>query len=95
MGVPVITLAGRTHVSRVGASLLDQCGLQGFVAECEQAFVDKVVSLARDTTRLVALRREFRATVAAAGLRDPGGFAKRIEAAYRDMWQRRCESAGN
>ena len=33
MGVPVITLAGSTHASRVGASLLSNIGLPELVAQ--------------------------------------------------------------
>ena len=33
MGVPVVSLAGRTHVSRVGVSLLNCVGLPEFVAD--------------------------------------------------------------
>src|SRR5206468_1934091 len=36
MGVPVVTCAGQTHVSRVGASLLNAIGLSDLVAENEQ-----------------------------------------------------------
>src|SRR6185503_11079693 len=36
MGVPVVTLAGQTHVSRVGASLLGAVGVDDFIATTAQ-----------------------------------------------------------
>ena len=39
MGVPFITLAGRTHVERVGVSLLTQIGLEELVTRDEEEYV--------------------------------------------------------
>src|SRR5207253_2197113 len=60
MGVPVISLCGRTHAGRVGLSLLSQVGLQDLVAEDEAGFVTRAVALAQDPARRGLLRRELR-----------------------------------
>jgi predicted O-linked N-acetylglucosamine transferase (SPINDLY family) len=39
MGVPVITLAGNTHVSRVGMSLLSNVGLREFIANTPEEYM--------------------------------------------------------
>jgi predicted O-linked N-acetylglucosamine transferase (SPINDLY family) len=52
MGVPVVTLAGRAHVSRVGASILNRIGLDLLIAGDPQQYVDVAVSLAKDRARL-------------------------------------------
>ena len=46
MGVPFITLAGRTHVERVGVSLLTRIGLEELVARDEEEYVALAVGLA-------------------------------------------------
>ncbi|WP_188263201.1 tetratricopeptide repeat protein [Azospirillum tabaci] len=87
MGVPVITLAGRHHVARVGASLLSQCGLDEFIAPDEARYIETAVALAGDTGRLAALRRGMTGRMERSALNDHRGFAAAVEAAYRDMWR--------
>lgn len=87
MGVPVIALAGRHHVSRVGASLLTQCGLPELIAEDEGRYRAAAVSLARDMPRLALLRRSLRGRLQASPLLDHQGFARAVEEAYRGMWR--------
>ena len=93
MGVPVISLHGNCHAGRVGASLLTQIGLTELIAASAQAYVDIAAGLAGDTPRLNELRRTLRARLAASPLCDAPAFARKIEAAYRDMWRRYCASA--
>ncbi|WP_237905596.1 hypothetical protein [Azospirillum brasilense] len=87
MGVPVVTLAGRHHVARVGASLLTQCGLAEFIAADEAGYIEAAVALAGDTGRLTTLRRGMRERMERSALSDHRGFAAAVEAAYRDMWR--------
>ncbi|MDQ2101731.1 O-linked N-acetylglucosamine transferase, SPINDLY family protein [Azospirillum isscasi] len=87
MGVPVITLAGRHHVSRVGASLLTRCGLPGLIATDEAGYVETAAALARDPARLAALRRGLRGMMERSPLLDHRGFAAAVEAAYRGLWR--------
>ena len=87
MGVPVVTLAGRHHVARVGASLLSQCGLAEFIATDEAGYVETAAALAADTGRLAALRRGMRERMERSALNDHRGFATAVEEAYRDMWR--------
>ncbi|MBK3800197.1 tetratricopeptide repeat protein [Azospirillum brasilense] len=86
MGVPVITLAGRHHVARVGASLLTRCGLTEFIATDEAGYIETAVALAGDTGRLAALRRGMTKRMERSALSDHRGFAAAVEAAYRAMW---------
>ena len=87
MGVPVVSLAGRTHVTRVGVSLLNQIGLPELAAADEAAYVDTAVALASDVGRLAELRRTIRPRMAASPLRDPARLAREMEASYRTMWR--------
>lgn len=96
MGVPVIALSGNSHVSRVGASLLHQVGLDHFLALTEDEYVEKAVSLAKDVDLLGNLRLAIRNRLKSSSLIDPTGFCKTLEGAYRNMWKGwigRCEPA--
>ena len=57
MGVPVVTLAGRTAVSRAGTTLLGNVGLDDLVARSSEQYVDLAAKLIRDAERLAELRR--------------------------------------
>jgi predicted O-linked N-acetylglucosamine transferase (SPINDLY family) len=85
MGVPVVSLAGPTHVSRVGASILAHAGLAELVAATPGEYEEKAIALARDTARLAALRAGLRGRVATSALLDRAGFARALEAAYAQM----------
>jgi predicted O-linked N-acetylglucosamine transferase (SPINDLY family) len=86
MGVPVLTLCGRTHPSRMGASLLRAAGLQAWVCHSEEAFIEKAVALAADGAVRAAWRRQARARLQASELMDEAGFIKAFQAALVQAW---------
>lgn len=78
MGVPVVTLAGKVHASRVGASLMGGAGLPELVATGEEEFVEVAAGLVEDGPRLAELRAGLRERVAKSVLCDGAGFAERF-----------------
>jgi protein O-GlcNAc transferase len=90
MGVPVITLAGSTHASRVGVSLLRNVGLGELVADSPQQYVKIALQVARDGSRLAELRRGLRGRMLGSSLMDGKRFALDVEAAYREAWKCWC-----
>ncbi len=92
MGVPVVTLAGNTHVSRVGVSLLTNAGLCEFIAHGPDEFVRIATELATGRTALAELRGSLRERMRRSPLMDPKGFTQSFEAAYRQMWRHWCAS---
>ena len=85
MGVPVVTLAGATHVSRVGASILSHAGLPELVASSPQEYVEKAAQLAREIERLRGLRETMRDRLRGSPLLDAPAFARSVENAYLEM----------
>lgn len=85
MGVPVVTLSGETHASRVSLSLLRQCGLEELAAATPEEYVQKSVALAADRQRLRKFHSELRPTLSSSSLLDGEGFCKRLEFAYQRM----------
>lgn len=90
MGVPVVTLAGHSHVARVGASLLETAGLGDLVAESAGEYTEKAVTLAGDLRRLLELRKGLRQMLMNSPLADNVTFTAQVEQAYRQIWQRWC-----
>jgi predicted O-linked N-acetylglucosamine transferase (SPINDLY family)/predicted SAM-dependent methyltransferase len=86
MGVPVITLAGKSHVARVGSSILGRVGLGDLVAESPQQYLDKAIALAKDAARRSELRKSLRSRLRASPLLDAAAFTRGLESAYTDMW---------
>jgi protein O-GlcNAc transferase len=87
MGVPVITLAGDTHASRVGVSLLSTIGMKGLIAHTPEEYVEIAVALARDTKRLQSLRKGLRDKMAHSPLLDADRFTANLETCYHTMWE--------
>jgi predicted O-linked N-acetylglucosamine transferase (SPINDLY family) len=93
MGVPVITLAGATHVWRVGMSLLANVGLWELIAATPDAYVSTAFRLAGDLDRLRHLRGTLRQRMLHSPLTDGGAFTRGLEAAFRRMWEKWCGAA--
>ncbi len=87
MGVPVVSLVGTTHASRVGASLLTNLALEEFLAGSEEQYVDIAVRTAQNHRRLMELRDGMRRRMQASALMDEPGFVRELEMAYRQMWK--------
>jgi protein O-GlcNAc transferase len=95
MGVPMVSLAGQIHVSRVGVSLLSNVGLPELIAQSPEKYVSIAAELAKDLPRLAEMRRTLRSRMRASPLMDATRFARDIEAAYRQMWRNWCEQTSN
>lgn len=90
MGVPVITLAGKSHVSRVGVSLLTRMGLSEFIADTEEEYIEYAVCLANSGEKLSDLRKSLRTIFEDSGLCDGLSFTRNVESTYRQVWQSWC-----
>jgi predicted O-linked N-acetylglucosamine transferase (SPINDLY family) len=94
MGVPVVSLAGRTAVSRAGATLLTHVGLGHLVARTPEHYVELAVTQIRDAAGLAALRRELRERIESSPVMDARQFARDVEAAFRTGWRAWCREPG-
>jgi predicted O-linked N-acetylglucosamine transferase (SPINDLY family) len=89
MGVPTVTLAGNTLLSRQGASLLSCVDLDDWIAENKADYIERAISHAADLESLSRLRAGLRERARASPLFDAPRFARDFEAA---LWQM-CERA--
>jgi predicted O-linked N-acetylglucosamine transferase (SPINDLY family) len=90
MGVPVVTLVGKTIVGRAGFSQLSNLGLTELVAETPEQYVTIAADLAGDVDRLKRLRAGLRDRMRNSPLMDAVQFTRDIESAYRRMWRTWC-----
>jgi len=87
MGVPVLTLSGRSFASRVCGSLVRSAGLPELVCETPEAFVEQAVALATDPARLMSLRDRLEASRETCVTFDMDLLTSELEGLY----QRMCE----
>ena len=91
MGVPTITLPGRSFASRHTLSHQENAGLHGWAASSTDEYVGLAVQRASDLDALAALRAGLRAKVAASPLCDAPRFGRSLGAALRHAWRAWCE----
>lgn len=86
-GVPTVTWAGKTFVSRMGVSILTQVGLEDLIATSAAGYVEKAVRAISDASQLGVWRRSMRKTMRASPLMDAERLTRQIEDAYFRMWR--------
>ncbi len=91
MGVPLISLVGENHMSRVGLSIFKNLGMEFFAAPTPQQYVARAVALAMKPDSLAKIRNTMRDRLRASALCNKAVFAARMENAYRQMWQTWCQ----
>ena len=94
MGVPVISLVGNHHESRVGFSLLKAMNMEVFAASSPDEYVDCAVSLAENPDTLEIMRMGLRDRMRKSAICDVHGFAEDLDELFRHMWYRWCERRG-
>ena len=90
MGVPTLTLAGRTVPGRQGAAILGHVGLEECVALDAEDFVQKGLFLAGNTSGLSSLRAGLRERFDSSAMRQPAIIAAGLSGVLRTMWKRWC-----
>lgn len=95
MGVPVISLIGNRHCSRVSLSLLKRLDMDFFVTSTQQEYAAKACALATNLKSLSKIRTTMRQRLAASDICNKNKFAANIETAYRQMWHKWCQIQEN
>ncbi len=93
MGVPVVSLVGDRHMSRVGASLLSAVGHPEWLATAPEDYVRVAVALATDRESLAVTRAKLRSDLRSSPLLDHVGQAARLGECLREVWGVWCARA--
>ncbi len=92
MGVPVLTMLGTRPIARQSAGFLRTIGLEGFIASNEQECCDLAARWSNHLGELAEIRGGLRNRMTSSLLCDGKRFTANLEAAYREMWKRWCET---
>lgn len=90
LGVPTLTLSGPSMVQRLCASRLAAAGLQEFITESEQQYIDLAIKWANKPDELADLRAGLRTRMDENAVTHPVLMARALEHRLREMWQRWC-----
>lgn len=90
MGVPVVTLMGDRHGSRVSGSLLTALGRTEWIAANADDYIRIAVQLAHDPVALSASRSGLRDQFRKSSLGDHAGQSACFATALRQCWQNYC-----
>ncbi|MGO9993422.1 MAG: tetratricopeptide repeat protein [Steroidobacteraceae bacterium] len=88
MGVPVLTCAGSSFAARMAGSLLMNLGLAELVTHSLADYESAALALAKNPTRLSALRRLLQERRTHHSFFDTDRYRRHLESAYRTMWER-------
>ena len=86
-GLPVLTLAGETPPSRLGATLLSAAGMPELIARRGQDYEALAVSLATDRGRLQAIRERLWRQRLTCPLFDSDRYVRYLEDGLSLMWE--------
>ena len=93
LGVPVLTLSGRSFASRVCGSLVRAAGLPELVVHTGSDYVERAVNLATHAEMLAALRARLQSGRETCVLFDMDGLVKKLEALFHEMVARHGRGA--
>ncbi|MBF0101300.1 MAG: tetratricopeptide repeat protein [Desulfobacterales bacterium] len=92
MGVPVVSLVGQTHVSRVGLSILSNVGLGDMAVYSIKDYIDKAISLSKDIHKIDELRVNLRKMMTSSPLMNAQEFTQSLEEEFHKMWGKYCDN---
>lgn len=85
MGVPVVTLQGDSHISRVSSSILSAVGRSAYIANSPEEYEQIAIDLAGDPERLSLNKHSLRTDLLRSTICDANTFVRKLEDAYRVM----------
>ena len=85
MGVPVVSLKGNRFISRMGASLISQIGLDSIIANSKEEYLTYAITLAKELDGLQKTRKSLRKIIRNSKLCDGTAFVRNLETAYQDI----------
>ena len=89
MGLPLLTLRGRSFAARFCSSVVAAAGLEDLICDTSEEYVRRAIAFGRDPQSLVRYRDQLRLGRETSVLRDIPALARRLEELF---WQMQSES---
>lgn len=81
MGVPAVTIAGESLISRMGLSILSNLGLGELITKSIDEYTERAISLANDSKKISHIRKDLRSRFKKSSLGNGKLFASEFEEA--------------
>lgn len=91
VGLPVVTMAGKSFASRVAASLLTTMGCPDLITNSYAAYEDLVIHLSKNPDELSEIRTRIKCCVKDSALYDSTLFTRHLEILYQAMYDKYLE----
>jgi predicted O-linked N-acetylglucosamine transferase (SPINDLY family) len=88
VGVPVVSVRGKTFAQRVAASVLSAVRLPELACDDVAGYRATILALAGDAPRRASLREHLAAQAACSPLFQGASLVRELEGLYRRMWER-------
>ena len=94
MGVPVLTVAGKSMVSRQAAAVLSAVGCNEWISSNTVELVSKAKNLIGDRNKLNLIRRGLRNKMSSSELMNHKSLADELGTSFRSWWLRWLQKEG-
>jgi predicted O-linked N-acetylglucosamine transferase (SPINDLY family) len=88
MGLPMITLKGKSYQARMGASIVNALNLPELITSTPEEYESLAIELATNPEKLNAIKAKLNDNLSTAPLYDTKLFTKNLESAYTQMYDR-------
>jgi predicted O-linked N-acetylglucosamine transferase (SPINDLY family) len=88
MGLPVLTLLGKSYQARMGASIVNAVNLPELITHSREEYESLAIELASQPEKLKRIKDKLAANLSTAPLYDTKLFTKNLESAYTQMYER-------
>jgi len=88
MGLPLLTMIGKSFNSREAASILTSINLPELITNTPEEYEALAIELASNPDKLKAIKDKLTSNLSTAPLYDTKLFTKNIESAYTEMYER-------
>jgi predicted O-linked N-acetylglucosamine transferase (SPINDLY family) len=94
MGLPIVTLAGKSFPSRVCGSLSIAAGMSDLICDTPAAYVELAVELGNNPERRQVIRQKMANALPASLLFDSAQLTGKLEHLFETMWSEYCKDGG-
>jgi predicted O-linked N-acetylglucosamine transferase (SPINDLY family) len=90
MGLPIVTVSGRSFAARVCGSLVRAAGLEDLICKSGDEYVARAIDLGLNPEKIAAYKQRLRANRDSCTLFDTPRLVRSLEDLYQNMWNDYC-----
>jgi protein O-GlcNAc transferase len=87
MGVPVVTLSGKSYISRMSSSLLTCAGLPELITEKIKDYEALTIKIAKNPKKFTEVKNKLKENLKTSSLYGTSKFTANLEKSYNKIWE--------